>query len=323
LAAAIAARQGGLTVVVADGGVAPIDKACGEGLMPDSRRAAEKIGISISDEAGMTFRGIRFLDRSESVAAEFPHGTGLGVRRTRLHNILTNTALSVGVELRWAAPVTGIGGIAARWIVGADGSASRVRRWANLDARRWRSRRFAYRQHFDVAPWSEYMEIHWSEGCQAYVTPISAKEVCVALIARTPELRLNEALTRYFPALSSRLKYATLASRELGAVTENTRLRSVARSNVALIGDASGSVDAITGEGLCLIFKQADALAVAMTEGDLSSYDYAHPRLSTRAHVMGEAMLMLDRGPLVRRVAIGAMSRQPWIFKSLLAAHVA
>ena len=35
----------------------------------------------------------------------------------------------------------------------------------------------------------------------------------------------------------------------------------MSRGNVALIGDASGTVDAITGEGLCLAFSQAMVLA--------------------------------------------------------------
>ena len=47
LAAAIAARQRGLRVVVADGGHAPIDKACGEGLMPDALAELERLGIQL------------------------------------------------------------------------------------------------------------------------------------------------------------------------------------------------------------------------------------------------------------------------------------
>jgi 2-polyprenyl-6-methoxyphenol hydroxylase-like FAD-dependent oxidoreductase len=68
-----------------------------------------------------------------------------------------------------------------RWIVGADGSASRVRRWAGLDAFARNSRRFAYRRHFVVAPWTNCMEIYWGEGCQFYVTPVSPREVCIRL----------------------------------------------------------------------------------------------------------------------------------------------
>ena len=39
LAAAIAARQRGLTVTVAESARFPIDKACGEGIMPDGVEA--------------------------------------------------------------------------------------------------------------------------------------------------------------------------------------------------------------------------------------------------------------------------------------------
>jgi flavin-dependent dehydrogenase len=45
LAAAIAASRRGLRVVVADGERAPIDKPCGEGLMPDSRLLATQLGL--------------------------------------------------------------------------------------------------------------------------------------------------------------------------------------------------------------------------------------------------------------------------------------
>jgi flavin-dependent dehydrogenase len=173
-----------------------------------------------------------------------------------------------------------------------------------------------------MAPWTDCMEIYWGEGCQIYVTPVSAHEVCVALISRTPELRLQEALRRHFPVLCERLRGAAEASRERGAVTATLRLKSVARGNVALIGDASGSVDAITGEGICLSFRQADVLADAMVTGNLSAYNRAHPRLALRPHLMAQTMLILDRGSRLREFALGALSAQPWIFRRLLAVHV-
>ena len=43
LAAAIAARRRGLDVTVADCSVPPIDKACGEGIMPDGLAATKMI----------------------------------------------------------------------------------------------------------------------------------------------------------------------------------------------------------------------------------------------------------------------------------------
>ncbi|MEP6534740.1 MAG: FAD-dependent monooxygenase [Bryobacteraceae bacterium] len=323
LAAAIAARQRGFRVVVADGRRPPIDKACGEGLMPDARRAAAELGIELAGPAGYEFRGIRFCGAGRSVQADFPNGRGLGVRRTTLHQSMVDAAVRAGVELRWDTPVTGIEGIKARWIVGADGSSSLIRQWSGLNRYVRNTHRFAYRQHFATAPWTDYMETHWGSGCQIYVTPVGREEVCLALISRTPQLRMQEALDRHFPELRDLVEGSLATTRERGAVTASTRLHSVTRGNIALIGEASGSVDAITGEGICLSFKQAALLADAMERGDLESYNQAHRRLSFRPHVMSKLMLTLDRGSVVRRLGMGAMSRQPRIFETLLAVHVA
>ncbi len=323
LAAAIAARRKGMKVVVADGDRPPIDKPCGEGLMPDSRSLAEKLGVHLPDSVGYGFRGIRFHGKTQSVAADFSGGVGIGVRRTVLHLALVEAAERAGVEFRWASPVNSFDKINARWIVAADGSGSRARKWAGLDAVKSASRRFAYRQHFAVAPWTNYMEIYWGEGCQVYVTPVDANEVCVALVSRQPGLRLDEALQLHFPALRVRLPLGTETARERGAVTGNVSLRAVTRGNIALLGDASGSVDAIAGEGICLSFRQAEVLAKAMAAGDLSIYERAHPRLAFRPQLMAKTMLQLDRNQLVQSWAMSALAARPWIFRKLLEVHVA
>lgn len=323
LAAAIAAARRGMRVVVADGNRPPIDKACGEGLMPDSRRAAARLGIEFPASLGFEFRGICFHDGVHSVESNFPEGCGLGVRRIVLHRVLMENAQAAGVEMRWGTSINRLNNIHARWIVGADGASSQVRAWAGLDAARWNSRRFAYRVHMAVAPWSRFMEVHWGPGCQMYVTPISEREVCVALISQSPHLRVREAMDRFFPALSERLRDAEITSRERGAMTATIRLRTVTCGNVALIGDASGSVDAITGEGNCLAFRQAECLADALCEGDLSMYARVHPRLAMRHHLMARAMLLMGRATTARHLAMSAMAREPRIFRTLLGMHVA
>ncbi len=330
LAAAIAARLRGLRVMIADGNLPPIDKACGEGLMPDSISAANRLGIVLPEREGFRFRGVRFHGEGHSVVSDFPHGYGLGFRRTSLHHHLVEQAARMGVEMLWSTPVSGIGGntvqtpcrsISTRWIIGADGSGSRVRRWAGLDLFSRNSRRFAYRRHFARRPWTEFMEIYWGNACQIYVTPVSQEEVCVALISRTPGLRVAEALPR-FPQLESQLSGVAPSSRERGATTATCRLKAVVRGNVALIGDASGSADAITGEGLCQAFEQSEALARALAEGNLASYPEAHRRIAFRPACMADLMLTMDRWPWIRRRALAAMAAQPKCFASLLAGHV-
>jgi len=323
LSAAIALRQHGMRVVVADGNTPPIDKACGEGLLPDARGAAQRIGIQIPETIGYEFRGVRFHGERHKVEADFPGARGIGVRRTALHGLLIDAAGLAGVDLRWNTPVSRFADIRARWIVGADGAASRVRKEAALEPSVWNSRRFASRRHFGIAPWTDCMEIYWGERSQIYITPVSKNEICVALISREAGLRVEEAIARGFPELRERLAGVAAVSPERGAPTASRRLRHVTRGNVALIGDASGSVDAITGEGICVSFKQAALLAEAMAAGNLQRYEREHPNIARKAHLMTRVMLLLDRGPMARRLGLSAMQMQPWIFRRLLATHVA
>ena len=67
-----------------------------------------------------------------------------------------------------------------------------------------------------------------------------------------------------------------MISTERGAVTSSRKFNAVYRGRVALVGDASGSVDAITGEGLCLAFRQASTLAEAIEYGDMAKYQQKH-----------------------------------------------
>jgi len=233
LAAAIALQLRGLQVIVADGLRPPIDKACGEGLMPDSLSTLEALGIVIPSGLGRKFLGIRFVDKDRRVDGDFGDAHGLGVRRTILHERMVARAEACGVMLRWGAPVIGLnhdgvattaGTIRARWIVGADGARSRVREWAGLHASLHYRRRYAYRRHFRIAPWSPRMEVHWGDDCQAYVTPLGASQVCVAVVSRNPQLRLDAALDA-FPELRAGIAGARPLSSERGAVTSMHSLR--------------------------------------------------------------------------------------------------
>ena len=331
LATAIAASRRGFRVTVADGRKPPIDKACGEGLMPDALEAAGRLGLSIPVDESFVFRGVRFADSSgRSAAATFPRGFGIGVRRTALHALLVEQAERAGVGFRWGDPVTGMDAkivqtrnatMRAQWVIGADGSRSRVRTWAGLEACSREVQRFGFRRHHRIAPWTNYMEIYWGPAFQIYVTPVAPEEICVALISRDPHLRLDDALAA-FPELHERLARAEQVSNERGAITATRRLRSVFRGRVALVGDASGSVDAITGEGLCVAFHQALALVDAIEREDLPEYARAHRRIARRPTFMADFMLLMDRWPLLQTRALQVFAKRPEIFAQLLAMHV-
>jgi flavin-dependent dehydrogenase len=131
-----------------------------------------------------------------------------------------------------------------------------------------------------------------------------------------------DSLKPQFPKLAARVKCATLANTERGAVTRTRKLPGVYRGRVALIGDASGSVDAITGEGLSLGFRQALALADALEANDLSRYQAAHRRLARRPTLMARLMLFLAGHDSLRERTLRAFTSDPRIFARLLAVHV-
>jgi len=329
LAAAIAARKKGFRVAVAEAAKPPIDKACGEGMLPGTLQALAHLGIRIGFQEGRIFQGIRFRDETLSAEAKFSEGHGVGMRRTALHQKMVEQAQASGIELLWNTPVTDIsedGAILSgeriypQWIVGADGIHSRVRRWSGLGTGGRGPVRFAQRRHYRVKPWTDYVEVYWGRKMQAYVTPLANDETCVVLISRRPQINFSEAL-REFPKLTDGLKNAELTSAQRGSVTAIRQLSRVCCGRIALIGDASGSVDAITGEGLGLSFRQALALAEAMKAGQLDSYQKAHRKLAERPNTMARLLLLLDRSRLLRKRVLRGLSRDPELFESLLAAH--
>jgi 2-polyprenyl-6-methoxyphenol hydroxylase-like FAD-dependent oxidoreductase len=167
-----------VVVVVADSARSPVDKACGEGLMPNGVAALERLGVTLADDDVFPFHGIRFIDGDFHAEAAFPGISALGIRRT---------------------------------IIG---------------------------------------------------------------------------------------------------------------ERAALLGDASGSVDAITGHGLSTAFQQAVALAEALAPNDLRSYRAAHRRIGRLLRMMARLLLLMSDAPWVRRRALTALRSRPEVFHWLLGVHV-
>jgi flavin-dependent dehydrogenase len=330
LAAAIALRQKGIDCLVVEALVPPIDKCCGEGLMPDGLHSLKALGVEIHQEEGYPFRGIRFANRTHCIDADFPNGTGIGVRRTHLHQRLIDRASEVGVRLIWGARATlpsqtevVVNGVPTRfrWLIGADGTASRVRRRAGLDAEKAFSQRVAFRCHYEIAPWSEHVEVHWGATGQVYITPVAQDRVCVVFITGSGRVDREHFLDG-FPEVARKLAGASIVTKGRGDASVTRKLVRVANETVALIGDASGSADVITGEGLAQSFRQAVVLAASIENGELSEYQKAHRRIARLPHAMARLMLTMDRWPAVEKQGMRALASDSSLFQELLSVHV-
>lgn len=329
LAAAIALRLQGLQVVVADRALAPVDKCCGEGIMPHGIHVLNALGVELPTHSAVPFYGIRFVEGAVAAQGRFPAGQGLGIRRTVLHTTLVARAAALGVTMLWGSRVQGIQGNAvmvdsgpwqAQWIIGADGLHSRVRQWAGLNTPGVFHRRFGIRRHFHITPWTDYVEVYWGPGCEIYITPTTNTEICVAVLTHDTGLRFDSALDR-FAMLQKRLKAVPCTTGKLAAVSCCRKLACVTRGNVALLGDASGSVDAVSGEGLSLAFLQAQALADALAQNNLASYQIAHRKLCSVPLMMTRLLLALDTWDGLRKRVLRSLSVNAETFAKLLGIH--
>jgi menaquinone-9 beta-reductase len=330
LATAIAARLKGLRVTVADPRIPPIDKPCGEGLLPEAVESLSRLGICLDSVRALPFAGIRFSDEHSSVSARFAPRTAFGMRRTVLHATLVARATELGVTLCWGARVSNlsfrgacIGGgfLPCSWIVGADGQHSTVREFAGLGKRRPGRFRLGFRRHYAVAPWTNLVEVYWDDKLQLIVTPISPREICLTLFSGDSQLRIDRALHR-FPAVAARLPDLTPTSTEAGSITSLSRARAVARHNIALVGDASCTVDGIAGQGLSLAFQQALALADALAAGDLSVYATAHRRIRSMPVRMSRLLLLMNASVLLRSKILRVFAGHPALFSKMIFLHI-
>lgn len=341
LAAAAAAASRGLDVLVLERRALPADKACGEGLLPAGVRALEELGVrdllEPSDVAPV--RAVRWVDGPLAAQARLPAPGGLGIRRTSLSAALLARARAAGAEVRDRAGVRAhrrrsgdvevnveSGAERARLLVAADGLSSPVRRREGLDVPVAGPARFGLRRHFACAPWTDAVEVHFSDGVEAYVTPAGPARVGIAFLCERRAREAYGALLARFPELAGRVAGAAYDSALAGAgpLARAARARSLDR--LVLLGDAGGYVDAITGEGLSLALQGAvalgsalpDALAAGATKESLSDWERAEARRFALYAVTTRLVLGLARRPDARRACLAFLARHPWLFARLL-----
>ncbi|MCJ0872702.1 NAD(P)/FAD-dependent oxidoreductase [Streptomyces sp. AP-93] len=322
LATAIHGALAGLDVVVAEPRPAPIDKACGEGLMPGAVRALEALGVEVP---GWPLRGIRYVDAAGERHAEavFQAGHGLGARRTVLHEALAARAAQLGIPIvpRRVRRVSQndayvmADGMAARYLVGADGLHSPTRRALGLGVRPAGQRqppRYGLRRHYAVEPWSDLVEVHWSADCEAYVTPLDRHQVGIAVLT-SEQLPYDAQLAR-FPLLVSRLGTADRTPvRGAGPLRQQARSRVAGR--VLFVGDAAGYVDALTGEGLALALTAAGELVRCLLEERPQAYEHAWCRLSRSYRLLTTSLLWVRNQPRLAPHITPAAARFPSLFQ--------
>ncbi|AQT81493.1 monooxygenase [Mycolicibacterium litorale] len=309
LVTALHAARAGMTVTVIERRRGPIDKACGEGLMPHTVRHLDDLGIR---PPGKPFRGITYLDSAHRIEAAFRSGTGLGVRRTALHAALSAAVQAAGVEVvhrdvgavSQDANSVQCAGFRARYLAAADGLHSPIRRSAGLDRPGRGARRWGIRRHVHTAPWSDTVEVYWGDGAEAYVTPVA--DDCVGVAILTSRQGSFQSRLAEFPALQARVDgHPHGPQRAAGPLRQRVSSRTAGR--VLLVGDAAGYVDALTGEGLGIAFAGAQLLVESVLAERPGDYDRRWRRMSRRYRLLTAGLLhAVESAPLRTRIVPAA-----------------
>ncbi|MBK9518647.1 MAG: NAD(P)/FAD-dependent oxidoreductase [Anaeromyxobacter sp.] len=345
LAFAAASAGRGLDVLVLEARPYPVDKACGEGLLPAGVRALEALGVRarLGPADASPLRALRWVDAAgPEVTVPLPAPGGLGVRRTALSAALLERAREAGAEVleaevlhhrRGADEVlvqATAGEVRARLLVAADGLASPVRRREGLDLAPPGPRRSGLRRHLALAAWTDAVEVHLGAGVEAYLTPAGAGRLGVAFLFEGSAPGGWAALLGRFPALAARLEGAAPASEDRGAGPFLRAARTRTLDRLVLLGDAAGYLDALTGEGLSLALGCAldlaalapDALAAGAGRDSLAPYERAWRRRFTPYARSTRALLAITRRPALRRALIALCARAPAPLTRLVAAAV-
>ena len=317
LATALHAARAGLDVTVWERRAGTIDKACGEGLMPGAVTALAGLGV---DPEGEALTGIRYLSGDRAVDAPFRSIPGRGVRRTTLHDALRSAASDavVKIEQRSASVVrpdpegVTVDGERFRHVVAADGLHSPVRRTLGLDAGPAPHRRYGLRRHYRIAPWTSYVEVHWADNVEAYVTPVAGDVVGVAILTST-QRSFDDQLGQV-PTVLRRLHDAPALGNVLGAGPLRQRASARVAGRVLLVGDAAGYVDALTGEGVALAVAQARAAVAAIVADQPQRYEHDWHTVTRRYRLLTASLLGATRIPPVRRALVPAAERLPGVF---------
>lgn len=316
LATALYAARAGLDVEVWEPRPGAIDKACGEGLMPAALAALRDLGV---DPDGHDLAGIRYVAGERHAQARFAAGVGRGVRRITLHDALRGAVRAAGVPIvqrkvstvRQDERSVDADGVRFGYLVAADGLHSPIRRRIGLDTPARGPVRFGLRTHFQTAPWSPFVEVHWTPGCEAYITPITND--CVGVAILTSDKGSYEDHLARVPAVAARVSGAN-HDRVAGAGPLRQRSTSRVAGRVLLVGDASGYIDALTGEGIALGVSQAKAAVTAIASGRPESYERSWRLVSWRYQALTAGLVRATQFDAVRKAIVPAAERAPWLF---------
>jgi geranylgeranyl reductase family protein len=326
--AAYRLAKAGASVLLADKARFPRDKPCGGGL---TMRAVRQLPFSVEPvvedrtstvQLGLDFRG-RFERTTERPLV-------LMTQRSRLDAFLAEQAADAGADFRDGARVddltlldgrvrAAVDGhkVAANWLLCADGVNGTAARSVGLDGGRTYGVALEGNVRYGVVAEEDYrgrlfLELANVPGGYGWVFP-KGDHVNVGVGGWEREgPRMRRHLSRFcreYGIPESSLE--NVRGYRLPLLHARARL---AKGRAALLGDAAGLVDPLSGDGIYEAFLSAKLAVQAVIAGDLEAYDRELRRaLSSQLAAAWGAKIALDRFPRLTYAVV----RTPYLWKAV------
>ena len=348
LSAALICARRGLDTTLVEKRTFPVIKACGEGLMPGGVDALKYLVPQelINKMEYQKFSGIRYIaPNGESTSGYFGKGDGWGIERSELSKLLSQAAEQepkIKILENTVATVKGSPEqpivhfndqtLRPNLLIAADGLHSPIRSWAGLNGPPSKLKRWGLRQHYQITPWTNLVEVHWSKDMEAYVTPVSPNTVGVAVLSHRElisswqkPISLKETL-QVFSDLGPKLLLSEAKDQLIGIGPLHQTVKRTGTGKVVLVGDAAGYLDAITGEGISNAMEQAllmDRILEKQKEKPRLNelvIDYSNqlPALMRSYYWLTLLTLLLHRRPSLVNQVVKVFQKTPWLFNYLL-----
>jgi geranylgeranyl reductase family protein len=335
--AAIHLARAGRDVLLVDAATFPRPKACAEYASPAIADELARLGIAGESwqRDAVPIGGMRLIRDGSAFDLRYADRAGRrrpawGVDRLRFDALLATAAATAGAALiegrrvvaaqreadHWRVTVRGGSTeetLAARWLVGADGTRSRVARLMGVERSVVFPRRLGLIAHYEgnhglttsgemhVGPGSTYVGLAPMPGGRLNVG------MALPLPAGASARSRYEAAIAALPKVAARLRNAQRVTPIRGAAPIGHRVARAAGDGWLLVGDAAGFVDPFTGEGIYRALRSGRAAATAIATGDPARAYLAERR---RAFAAKDALTWLVQGMLAAPPILGYAARR-------------
>lgn len=287
--AALLLAKAGRAVTLIEAQAVLGERVCGAYLCPAGVALLQELGLCTELTGSMRpLLGMVLVSpRRKRLQTRFPtHARspdfGISLRRPEFDNHLLHGAARCGAMIRmgkrlhalqrtgdgWHAQLADGECVSARLLIGADGRKSSVARLLCLTTTPWQKRVALHVDVPSLKPTEPYGEMHvFSDGTYIGLNPVGPHTLNVSAVCDPAELRHTSALefinqrTQASEHLCPRIGPVANAAGVGTTFPAAASVRDVVTANAALIGDASGFIDPLTGEGIYQALWTARALA--------------------------------------------------------------